>query len=108
MTDYALAERVRRAEQQLSLATSHRQVNRMQAIVKVTETALAQASDVHRYAISAARNTLVEAERIQRSAGRSLDDTQFRSATDAYLNELTYITEAAGIDMLRVIDTALR
>jgi hypothetical protein len=45
---------------------------------------------------------------VQRSAGKSLDDPTFQYATSGYLARLTFITEAAGVDIIRVIDTTFR
>lgn len=104
MTKPALVEQALRGAQPVSLVTSSQQLNRIQSIARLTETAIAQTSAVHQHAIDAARRTLSEAGRIQRSAGQSVDDPEFRAATNAYLDRLTYITEAAGIDMLRVIE----
>lgn len=102
MAEYGLVE------SRLSQALSRRSITQMQAIRRVTETALAEVSLVHRHAVTEAKKTLTEAEQIQRQAGKPLTDPMFTTLTTEYLNELTRITEAAGIDMLRVIDRALR
>jgi hypothetical protein len=108
MTNNSLTQRALQAESQLSRSLSRGHVDRVQALVRVTETALTQVSQVHRYSVDAARRSLVEAERIQRAAGKPLDTPEFQAATRTYLNRLTFITESAGLDILRVIDTALR
>ncbi len=95
-------------ESRLTQAMTQRGITHMQAIRRVTETAIAEVSVVHRCAIRAASTTLTEAQQIQRMAGKPLNEPAFQDLTVDYLDALTRITEAAGVDMLRVIDQALR
>lgn len=92
----------------LAAAMTRQGVSQMMAIRRVTEAALTEVSVVHRYAVDNARRTLTQAEGTQRAAGKPLDDPAFQQLTSAYLNELTRITEQAGVDILHVIDTRLR
>jgi hypothetical protein len=95
-------------ESRLPQVMAQRSMNQMEAIRHVTQTALAEVSYVHRYAIRAAEKTLNEAERTQRLSSKPLDDPVFQGLTGGYLDEITRITEQAGTDMLRIIDRALR
>jgi hypothetical protein len=109
MSNLLIAERARLAELQLNQLTIRGSSgSRIKALVRITETALTQVSGIHHYAITTARQTLESAEAIHLSAGKSLDDSAFQLATRTYLHRLTFILEGAGIDMLRVINTAFR
>jgi hypothetical protein len=109
VSNLTVSQQAQLVEQRLRQELAQRgDVNQMQAIAQVTTTALSQISGVHRHAVDSAKRTLEEAERVQRGAGKSLDDSTFQSATSTYIARLTYITEAAGIDIIRVIDTTFR
>jgi hypothetical protein len=95
-------------QSRISHALQQKGMTRITAIRRITETAMTEVTAVHRYTIDTAKRTLSEAERIQRSAGRNLEEPAFQQLTEDYLNELTRITEEAGIDILNTIDRALR
>jgi hypothetical protein len=102
MSDYLLVQ------QRMNEAVARRGLSRMDAIQRLTKAAITEVSAVHRYTIDAAQRTVAEAEQIQCAAGKSLDEPHFQQLTADYLSHLTSITEAAGANMLRLIDRTFR